>query len=126
MQHCNILNESSSLKTNFKNDLLKDRFQDIIAIRRCLNQNKVKKSDCVNLGSSVGLGLSLEDLAEIWQVAFVTQDDNLKTTTFNINGILVDVKPSGMEACPRCRLFCSPTEEDLCKRCRQVVNSITV
>ena len=128
LQHCSILDQASTLKfTDFQNDNLKDRFQDIIAIRRCLNQHKVKKSDCVNVG--IDLGLSLEDLAEIWQVAFVTQNDadNLKrSTTFDINGIPVDVTPSGLKACPRCRLFRSPTEEDLCERCQQVVNSITV
>ena len=94
LQHCSILDQASILKfTDFQNDNLKDRFQDIIAIRRCLNQHKVKKSDCVNVG--IDLGLSLEDLAEIWQVAFVTQNgaNNLKSTTFNINGIPVDVIP---------------------------------
>ena len=119
LQHCSILDQASILKfTDFQNDNLKDRFQDIIAIRRCLNQHKVKKSDCVNVG--IDLGLSLEDLAEIWQVAFVAQNgaNNLKSTTFDINGIPVDVIPSGMKACPRCRLFRSPTEKDLCERCQ--------
>ena len=131
-QHCGLFEDDgsdvASSINSFQNDILRDQFQDVLAIRRSLNQSQVKKSDGVYLMNNVKLPLSLEDLAEVWQVAFVSCQSDLQIapSTFEVNGIQVAAKPSGMQACPRCRLFRSLGPEDLCRRCQQVVDSITV
>ena len=96
-------------------------------MRKLLNSQKVKKSDEILLlkNSTFPTTFSVDDLKEIWQVADVKIIDELqdfeKTVKIEHESCHLFIRQSEKKLCPRCRLHSSFETDQLCERCRSVV-----
>ena len=96
-------------------------------IRKLLNSQKVKKSDEILLlkNSTFPATFSVDDLKEIWQVADVKMIDESqgseKMVKMEHESCHLFIGQSEKKLCPRCRLHSSYETDQLCERCRSVV-----
>ena len=96
-------------------------------MRKLLNSQKVKKSDEILLlkNSTFPTTFSVDDLKEIWQVADVKiideSQDSEKMVKIEHESCHLFIRQSEKKLCPRCRLHSSFETDQLCERCRSVV-----
>jgi uncharacterized paraquat-inducible protein A len=113
------------LFSEWRNDALYEDFQVILEVKSALNQMKVKKNNIVTIQSHPKLAgmFNPQDLTEIWQVAEVIFTDILEKSNLRAGNISLNITETKKSSCPRCRLFQSDKEEELCPRCQNVILS---
>ena len=113
--------------TAWYNEELNEVSKKIMEIRKLLNSQKVKKSDEILLvkNSTFPTTFSVDNLKETWQVADVEIIDELQDSE---NMVKIEheschlfIRQSEKKLCPRCRLHSSCETDQLCERCKSVV-----